>query len=74
MRFPSPALSGSGPKGVISARATLAGTPVNRESNHLMRSPLLLLILACASAAAVPAPQDSGDLASLERDVARLVN
>ena len=39
-----------------------------------MRSLLLLLMLACASAGAVPAPRVSGDLASLERDVARFVN
>lgn len=39
-----------------------------------MRSLLFLLMLACASAGAVPTTQASGDLAPLERDVARLVN
>src|SRR5207237_4504177 len=36
--LPSPVRTGSGSKGVISARCYSAGTPVVRESNHLAAS------------------------------------
>lgn len=61
-------------KGCVLSRATLAGTPVTRESNHLMRPLPFLVLLACVSAGAVPGARATGDLAALERDVARLVN